>query len=95
MGRPRGGEDDAGARLSEILTLMWEHVDFEGRGLNLPDSKSGAKTIHLNAPALQILAGLPRESEWVLPGRYGKKPYVNVKDPWQRLRTAAELLSSA
>jgi integrase len=38
-----------GARVGEILTLRWEHVDLERRVLLLPDSKTGAKAIHLTA----------------------------------------------
>jgi integrase len=38
-----------GARLGEILTLKWDHVDFERGMLLLPDSKIGAKAIVLNA----------------------------------------------
>ena len=51
-----------GCRRSEIMELRWEHVDFErGReGLRLPDSKTGEKTVHLNAPALAVLDKLPR-----------------------------------
>ncbi|MEZ5930182.1 MAG: integrase arm-type DNA-binding domain-containing protein, partial [Parvularculaceae bacterium] len=40
-----------GARLREILHLEWEHVDLERGLLMLPDSKTGKKTIVLNAPA--------------------------------------------
>jgi integrase len=36
-----------GARLSEILTLEWRHVDFERGMLTLADSKSGKKAFHL------------------------------------------------
>jgi integrase len=43
-----------GARLREILHLKWDQIDFE-RGLLLPTSKTGKKTIVLNAPALAIL----------------------------------------
>src|SRR3954452_19465853 len=49
-----------GCRVSEILELRWEHVDAERGLLFLPDSKTGRKTIVLNAPALAILAELPR-----------------------------------
>jgi integrase len=45
-----------GCRLREILHLRWEHVDFERGCLFLPDSKSGRKTVILNAPALAVLA---------------------------------------
>ena len=39
-----------GARLSEILTLRWEDVQFDEACLPLPDSKSGKKEIHLKTP---------------------------------------------
>ena len=41
-----------GCRRSEILGLQWQHVDFERQCLRLPDSKTGAKVVYLNAPAL-------------------------------------------
>ena len=49
-----------GARLREILHLKWDHIDFERGLLLLPTSKTGKKTIVLNAPALAILSGLPQ-----------------------------------
>ena len=49
-----------GARLREILHLKWDHIDFERGLLLLPTSKTGKKTIVLNAPALAILNGLPQ-----------------------------------
>jgi integrase len=49
-----------GCRLREILHLRWEHVDFERGCLFLPDSKSGRKTVILNAPALAVLNTLER-----------------------------------
>jgi integrase len=48
-----------GARLREILHLRWEHADLERGLLVIPDSKTGKKSIVLNAPALDILANLP------------------------------------
>ncbi len=36
-----------GCRLSEIMTLQWAHVDLPENVLRLPDSKSGAKVVHL------------------------------------------------
>ena len=47
-----------GCRLREILHLRWEHVDIERGLLFLPDSKSGRKTVILNAPAMAVLTGL-------------------------------------
>jgi integrase len=43
-----------GCRLREILHLKWENVDLERGLLFLPDSKSGRKTVILNAPAREI-----------------------------------------
>jgi len=42
----------AGCRLNEIMMLKWEHVDFADRVLRLPDSKTGAKVVHLGRPAI-------------------------------------------
>ena len=47
-----------GARLSEIQTLRWEYI--RGNRIHLPDSKTGAKTIPLNAPSLEVLANAQR-----------------------------------
>lgn len=78
-----------GARLSEILTLKWAWVDFGYAALRLPDSKTGAKIIPLAAPALAVLAGLPRLSEYVLPGADPTGHFVGIQKPWRRIRAAA------
>jgi integrase len=49
-----------GGRRGEILGLQWQHVDIEQRCLRLPDSKTGAKVVYLNPPALEALVRLPR-----------------------------------
>jgi len=50
----------SGARASEVLGLEWSWIDFTEGVARLPDSKTGAKTLHLSAPALQVIARLPR-----------------------------------
>src|SRR5262249_27551914 len=57
-----------GCRLREILHLKWEQVDLERGLLFLADSKTGRKTVILNAPALAVLAGLDRLGPYVVPG---------------------------
>ena len=82
-----------GARLSEILTLKWSHVEFNNALLRLRDSKTGQKVIYLNAPALQILTDLPRleSNPHVICGRREGAYLVNLNRPWRRIRKAAGL----
>jgi integrase len=80
-----------GCRLSEVLTLEWQHVDFANSCLRLPDSKTGAKIVHLNAPALAVLAGVERQqgSPWVIAGAKAGTHLVNLEKPWRRIRARA------
>ncbi|MFC4173469.1 tyrosine-type recombinase/integrase [Microvirga sp. GCM10011540] len=80
-----------GARLREILHLRWEYVDFERGLLLLPDSKTGRKTIILNAPALSILEGLEKVSHLVIPGEIPGKPRADLKRPWAAVSARAGL----
>jgi integrase len=84
-----------GARLREILHLKWEHVDFERGMLLLPDSKTGKKAIVLNAPALYVLANLPRIGAYVIAGQNAgtvdERSRADLKRPWQAIATRAKL----
>ena len=80
-----------GARCGEVLTLKWEYVDFARGIANLPDSKTGAKALHLPPQALAVLETLLRLNEYCFPGRYGRGHVVNVKDTWKRLLAASGL----
>jgi integrase len=83
-----------GARKGEILGLQWQHVDFDRKCLRLPDSKTGAKVVYLNAPSLEILVNLPRVSNntHVFPGKQEKnRPLGGMDKVWFRVRAAAGL----
>lgn len=58
-----------GARVSEIAGLRWEWI--KSPRIFLPDSKTGARVVYLNAPACEILGRLrgERTSGLVFPGR--------------------------
>lgn len=80
-----------GCRLREILHLRWEHVDLERGLIFLPDSKSGRKTVILNAPAMALLAGLERVGPYVVPGDDPQKPRADLKRPWEAVAKRAGL----
>jgi integrase len=83
----------SGARLSEILGLRWEWINLERGEARLPDSKTGAKTLHLPPPALAVLNGLPRleGNPYVVVGQKDGASLVNLQKPWQAIRKAAGL----
>jgi integrase len=80
-----------GCRLREILDLRWEHVDLERGLIFLPDSKSGRKTVILNAPAMAVLGGLERVGPYVVPGDDPQKPRADLKRPWEGVAKRAGL----
>jgi integrase len=82
-----------GARLGEVLGLRWEWIDFERGEARLPESKTGAKTLHLPPPALAVLAELPRldGNPHVIVGGKGGAALVNLEKPWRAIRAAAGL----
>lgn len=82
-----------GARLSEILTLRWEYVDLESQCLRIPDSKTGAKTIHLPPAALEVLHNLERDKDnpYVIIGAKRGSHLINLRKPWGRIRAKAQL----
>ncbi|HEV2563119.1 MAG TPA: tyrosine-type recombinase/integrase [Rhizomicrobium sp.] len=82
-----------GARLREILDAKWEHVDFQRCVMLLPDSKTGRKTIYLSAPALTVLASVPRQqgNPYLIPGAKQGAPRADLKKPWSAIRRAANL----
>ena len=83
----------SGARLSEVLTLRWEHVSEEHERLFLPDSKTGRKAVHLNPPALAVLRSIPRlaGNSYVICGEKAGKHLVNLEKSWRRIRMSAKL----
>jgi len=82
-----------GARLGEVLGLRWEWVDFERGEARLPDSKTGAKTLHLPPPALETLAGLQgvEGNPHVIVGGKAGARLVNLEKPWRAIREDAGL----
>jgi integrase len=82
-----------GCRLGEIMTLQWEHVDLAGRALRLPDSKTGAKVVHLGQPAIDVLMGIKKvdKNPWVIVGTLPGARLTDLQPFWQRVRARAGL----
>lgn len=82
-----------GARLREILNLKWEFVDLDRNVLNLPKSKTGAKTIYLNEAAADIIRNVPRQldNEYVFCGIRAGQPIKELQKAWQRIRASVSL----
>lgn len=77
-----------GCRLGEWVNARWDWIEHRRGLLRLPDSKTGARDIHLPAEAMAILAGLPRTSIYIMPGETGG-PIGGIQRIWRRVRKAA------
>ena len=80
-----------GARKNEILTLQRSFVDAHNRCLRLPDSKTGAKVVHVGAAAMQVIEAIPvvEGNPYLLPGFKGQGHLVDLQATWERIRDAA------
>ena len=80
-----------GCRLGEIQTLKWDHVT--AFGLELPDSKTGARLVPLPDVARELLDRLPRlpDNPFVIIGDKPGQHITDLQRPWRRLRAAAGL----
>lgn len=80
-----------GCRLGEIQTLKWEYIT--ANGMELADSKTGARRIPLPQPARDVLAALPRTpgNPYVIEGRLDGAHITDLQHPWRRIRERAGL----
>ncbi len=82
-----------GCRVSEILTLRWEHLDFELNLGRLPDTKTGEKFFPLTSPVLELLDTIPRSpgNPWVIQGQRSGQHLTDLARPWRRVKKLAGL----
>lgn len=84
-----------GWRESEALTLKWEQLDTSRAIATLPRTKTGRSMRPLGAPALELLATLPRVmgSPYVFPSPNDPaQPLREIKRVWCAVRYAADLM---
>lgn len=82
-----------GCRRNEILELQWKDVKIERAMLLLPETKTGARPVYLSAPALSVLAALPKVSNnpFVIVGEKQGQHLVNLRKVWVRICKVARL----
>ena len=80
-----------GCRLGEIQTLKWEYITADG--MELPDTKTGARRIPLPAAARAVLSALPRlhDNSYVIAGKLPGAYASDFQHPWRRIRAKAGL----
>ncbi|SFS22254.1 site-specific integrase [Yoonia litorea] len=80
-----------GCRLREIQTLRWDHITDVG--LELPDTKTGARRIPLPVAARAVLSALPRTwgNPYVIEGKLPSTYVTDLQKPWRRIRDRAGL----
>ncbi|MEI8396203.1 MAG: tyrosine-type recombinase/integrase [Rhodospirillaceae bacterium] len=82
-----------GCRLSEIMTLKWDYVDFDTPALRLPDSKTGAKVVLVGQPVVEVLRRIHplNGNPWVITGIKPGARLTDLQPFWQRVRARAGL----
>lgn len=82
-----------GARRSEIFTLKRSYVDQHRMIAHLPDSKTGAKVLHLGPHAMAVLDTIPEVAgnPYYLAGRFPGSCITEIKKPWDKIRKRAGL----
>jgi integrase len=80
-----------GCRLSEIQKLKWDYI--KQGGIELPDSKTGARRIPLPPSAHNVIAALPKlpENPYVIVGHVSGQHITDLQHPWRRIRARAGL----
>ena len=79
--------------LSEIMTLRWEQLTFPAKRCGCPNSKTGAKVVHLGQPAIDVLEKIGRleDNAWVIVGALPGARLSDLQPFWQRVRARAGL----
>ncbi|WP_181763109.1 site-specific integrase [Mesorhizobium sp. B2-4-13] len=83
----------SGCRKSEALGLQWKWVDLENALVSLPDSKTGARQLHIGSAARDLLKNIPRfaNSPWVFPSSRGSGHVIGIRKIWDAVRQRAQL----
>jgi integrase len=78
-----------GCRLKEIQTLKWQYI--QGNTIQLPDSKTGKKTVYLGSTVVELLASIARapDNPYVIAGANPGEHLTDLQKPWRKVRKLA------
>jgi len=65
-----------GARPGEVITLRWEDLNLQWRGITIRDKVEGERVIPLTPYVAHLMAGLPRRNEWVFSSPNSASGYI-------------------
>jgi integrase len=81
-----------GCRRGEIERLGWSELDVTGQCLRLKNTKEGRSIRPLGRAVIEPVLKLPKEGEFVLPGRASGKPFTGLPKAWRRIMKKAALV---
>lgn len=81
---------NSGMRHSEILSLRWEHVNFDASTVFLPEAKAGPRHQPISNEGMSALRirfdELGEDAEWIFPSQSSKTGHLTyVKSQWARV----------
>ena len=81
-----------GARPGEVLSLRWEDINTQWKGIQIRDKVEGTREIPATPYMLHLLAALPRRNKWVFPSNTSASGCLTEpNNPHTRACTAAGL----
>jgi integrase len=85
-----------GLRKGEVLGLRWEWIDLPRLLIQLPDSKTGGRTVYLSEAAAEVLQQAEVKPQgWVFPGKRGSEGHlVGLQRMWKKVLRDCDLPST-
>jgi integrase len=80
-----------GCRRGEIERLTWSELDLPDQCLRLKNTKEGRSIRPIGGAIIELVSGLPKHGEFVLPGRRADKSFSGIPKAWRRIMKKAKL----
>ena len=78
--------------MSEVLHAKWEDMDLDQGLWRIPRPKSGRAQVQPLSPnSVVLLAQLPKQSIYIIPGRKQDRPRSDLQKPWAFIKEKAKL----